>query len=219
MRITARPPAGPQHGGMDEIVVGGGWRDRIEELVGRRQDVRVLAGIIAALVLLALVLWSRGSEARIAPPARAPGPELTATPVAGILVHVAGAVRTPGLYEFPDGARVADAIESAGGPRKAADLGALNLAQVLTDGLKVSVPRRGEATAIPGETATEEAAVSVNAADEAALETIPGIGPVKAAAIVAYRTEHGPFGSVEELIEVTGIGPATLEALRPYVTL
>lgn len=209
---------------MDEIVVGGGWRDRIEELVGRRNDVRVLAGIIVALVLFALVLWSRGSEARIAPPARAPAADATATdstgtPAGGILVHIAGAVRAPGLYEFPEGARVADAIESAGGPRERADLGALNLAQVLTDGLKVDVPRKGEASAAPGDTATEEAVVSVNAADQAALETIPGIGPVKAAAIVAHRTDHGPFGSIEELIEVTGIGPATLETMRPYVTL
>lgn len=205
---------------MDEIVVSSGWRERIEELVGRRNDARVLAGIIAVLVLVALVLWSRGSEARIAPPAREPAPETTAPPPGGLLVHVAGAVRTPGLYEFPDGARVADAVESAGGPRRRADLGALNLAQLLTDGLKVTVPRRGETPmAGAGETASEEATVSVNAADQAALETIPGIGPVKAAAIVTHRSEHGPFGSLAELIEVTGIGPATLEAMRPYVTL
>lgn len=205
---------------MDDIVIPSGWRDRLEELAGHRNDVRILAAIIAVLVVVALVLWSRGSEARIAPPARAPAPDLTASPARGILVHVAGAVRAPGVYEFPEGARVADAIESAGGPRKGADLGALNLAQVLTDGLKVAVTRRGEApTTTAAETATEGAAVSINAADEAALETIPGIGPVKAAAIVAHRTEHGPFGSLAELIDVSGIGPATLEALRPYVTL
>lgn len=206
-------------GGMDEIVVGGGWRDRIDELVGRRRDVRVLAAIMAVLVLVALVVWSRGSEARIAPPARIPAPDLTATPAGGILVHVAGAVRAPGLYEFPEGARVADAVESAGGPRKGADLGALNLAQVLTDGLKVAVPRRGQPSEGIPEPATERPVVSINAAGEAELETIPGIGPVKAAAIVAHRAEHGPFGSIEELIEVTGIGPATLETVRPYVTL
>ncbi len=205
-------------------MVGGGWRDRIEELVGRRNEVRILAGIIVVLVLFALVLWSRGSEARIAPPARAPAADVTATDstgasAGGILVHIAGAVRAPGLYEFPEGARVADAVESAGGPRKGADLGALNLAQVLTDGLKITVPRRGQAPSVPGETATEDSTVSINAADQAALETIPGIGPVKGAAIVAHRTEHGPFASIEELIEVTGIGPATLDALRPYVTL
>ena len=145
-----------------------------------------------------------------------------------ILVHVAGAVHRPGLYEMPEGARIADAIELARGPRPVADLDALNLAEPLVDGQKIDVPKRGQSTAsttsattAPGvapPTATT-AMVNLNTADQVALEAIPGIGPVTATAIIAYRTEIGQFDSFEQLLEVTGIGPATLESMRPYVTL
>jgi competence protein ComEA len=136
-------------------------------------------------------------------------------------VHVAGAVRRPGLYEFASGDRTADAIKAAHGPTRRADLAALNLAAPLADGTQVLVPRRGESiaaapVATPG---APGALVNVNSADEAELELIPGIGPVKAAAIVEYRTQSGAFTALEELLDVTGIGPATLEAMRSYVTV
>jgi competence protein ComEA len=178
----------------------------------------------------------RGAPAVIAPPAQAPteaqaGALGGATPASTgvVLVHVAGAVRRPGLYELAAGARVADAIDSAGGPRRSADLDPINLAQVVSDAMKVEVPRRGEAVtapSIPGATPSLSAGetqasgvVSLNSADLTALESIPGIGPVKAGAILQYREEVGGFSSVEELLDVTGIGPATLESIRPYVTL
>lgn len=216
---------------VDEVVVPGGLKARLEEVVGRRVDTALIAGLVGALVLGGLLVWSRRPAAAIAPPATAPPlPAAGVTPVAaspsgGLLVHVAGAVARPGLYALPAGARVADAIEAAGGPGRKADLDLLNLAEPLVDGAKVEVLVRGAnppgavgaapASAGPAAPAT----VPLNSADQAALETIPGIGPVTAAAILAYRDEAGPFTSVEQLLEVSGIGPATLESVRPYVTL
>jgi competence protein ComEA len=210
---------------VEEIVVEDGWRARIESLARRRRDVWVVAVVIVALVLGALALKWRSPAPRIAPPARAPTVEASRSKM--VIVHVAGAVRNPGVYELEEGDRVADAIEVAGGPRRGADLGALNLAEVVADGTKVDVVRRGTAPAVaappaapvtPGAPAAG-AAIDINTADQPALETIPGIGPVKAAAILQFRTEQGSFTSIEQLLEVTGIGPATLEAIRPYVTL
>jgi competence protein ComEA len=196
-----------------------------------------IAAVVGIVVIVALLLWKRSAPAAVvAPPAEAPaaeGPAAVApAPVesssAPIFVHVAGAVRRPGLYELAPGARVADAIDAANGPLRRADVDALNLAEVLTDGVQVYVARRGEtppaessATASVGGGASPAApgVVDVNTADQAALEAIPGIGPVKAAAILQHRDEIGSFDSVEQLLDVTGIGPATLEAIRPYVAV
>ena len=216
-----------------EIIVETGWRDRLEAFAGRRRDSWVLLAVMAGAVVLGLVLWARGAPATVAPPARSAPRERNAfaAPVAPspepvLLVHVAGAVRRPGLYEMPAGARVADAVQAARGPTRRADLDALNLAEPLQDGLKVEVVRRGEipaAAASPPEsgtsTTTPAAPVNLNIADQASLATIPEIGPVTAAAILEYRTQVGSFSSVEELLEVSGVGPATLEAMRPYVTV
>jgi competence protein ComEA len=223
--------------GMDEIVVTPSWRERLERIRGSRKESWVLVAVIGAVILGALVLWTRGAPAVVAPPAQAPAEGAPAAEALGatapeggvVLVHVAGAVRRPGLYELPAGARVADAIDTAGGPRRNADLDTVNLAQVVSDAMKVEIPTRGQAVSAPpapgatpglavGGTAPA-GVVSLNSADLGALETIPGIGPVKAAAILQYRDEVGGFSSVEELLDVTGIGPATLESIRPYVTL
>jgi competence protein ComEA len=205
-----------EHTGVREIVVEEGWRERLERLGGRRRDVWIVVGVVALTVVIVSSLRARGQEV-VAPPAMAPAP--TASPTAPvILVHVAGAVRTPGLYELPSDARVADAVAAAGGPRRGADLDALNLAEVLADGLRIEVPKAGEAPATSS-APESESTISLNAADQAALETIPEIGPVTAAAIIAYREEIGSFSSVEQLLDVDGIGPATLEAILPYVTL
>jgi competence protein ComEA len=141
-----------------------------------------------------------------------------------VIVHVVGQVNDPGLVHLDSGARVAEAIEAAGGSTAEADLAALNLARVLTDGEQVRVPRPGEqvpaaadagaGVAGPGEGG---AAVDLNAADVGALDALPGIGPVLAQRIVDWRTEHGRFTTVDELGEVTGIGPAVLADLRELV--
>ena len=192
----------------------------------------VVAAVIVVAVAGSLLVWMRGAPASIAPPATAPpAPAPTATTAASdtqgstavpIYVHVAGAVRKPGLYELPTGTRVAGAIEAAGGPTKRADLDQVNLAEVLVDGIKLAVPERGEAVAaapVPAGTAAAPGLVNLNSADQAELETVPGVGPVTATAIIQHRTEIGSFTALEQLLDVTGIGPATLESLRPYVTL
>lgn len=140
-----------------------------------------------------------------------------------VVVDVAGKVRRPGIAVLPRGARVIDALNAAGGARKGVDLSTLNLARPLVDGeqLLVGVPN------VPGvaaESATEGGApsgalVNLNTATEAQLEELPGVGPVTAGAIISWREQHQGFGSIEELVEVDGIGEATLAKLAPLVTL
>jgi competence protein ComEA len=148
----------------------------------------------------------------------------TASPSASapVLVDVAGWVRRPGVYAFEAGARVIDAIEAAGGARSGAELSALNLAAPLVDGTQVLVPKAGEpppsGVAPPGGVAPG-GLVNVNTATAAELETLPGVGEVIAQAIIDHRTENGPFATVEELLDVTGIGDATLENIRELVTV
>jgi competence protein ComEA len=138
-----------------------------------------------------------------------------------LIVDVTGWVKQPGVYEFEAGARVIDAVERAGGAREGADLSLLNLAAALTDGQQILVPKEGQAVTAPGTLpgGTTGTQVNINTADPTALETLNGVGEVLAAAIVTYRDEHGPFTSVDQLEEVPGIGPSTLEELRDQVTV
>jgi len=144
----------------------------------------------------------------------------SATP-AELMVDVAGLVRKPGVYAFEPGARVIDAIRQAGGARPGADLTLLNLAAPLADGQQILVQKEGAGApgtgGLPGVGGTT--LININTADETTLETLNGVGPSLATAIIQYRTEHGPFASVDQLDDVSGIGPATLEKLRPQVTV
>lgn len=165
-----------------------------------------------------------GSAAPAASGSAAPSASGSVAPAAVVIVDVAGWVRKPGVYEFPAGARVIDAVEEAGGPREGAELTLLNLAAPLTDGQQILVPKEGEALAVPvtGGTAGTGAPgglININTADATAFEALNGIGEVLAGAIVQYRDEHGPFTSVDQLEEVPGIGPATLEEIRSQVTV
>jgi len=138
-----------------------------------------------------------------------------------LVVHIVGAVRRPGLYRLAEGARIDDAIRRAGGPTRRASLALLNLAAPLADGQQVVVPRIGDAvtaaTPSGGLPGSPSAPVHLNTATLAELDALPGVGPVTAANILAYRDDHGPFRSVDELDAVTGIGPARLEQLRELV--
>ncbi|MCL8024694.1 helix-hairpin-helix domain-containing protein [Nocardioides bruguierae] len=145
-----------------------------------------------------------------------------------VVVDVAGRVRRPGIAVLPAGSRVADALEAAGGARPGVDLTSLNLARVLVDGEQVLVgvePAAGAAASAlsspgagdPG--ASGGGLVNLNTADQATLETLPQVGPVTAASILAWRDEHGGFTSVDELLEVDGIGEATLAQIAPHVTV
>lgn len=147
---------------------------------------------------------------------------ITARPAAPVLVHVTGAVRKPGVYRIADDGRVQQAIRSAGGPIATADLTAVNLAAPLQDGQQVVVPERAQAT--PGGAAVTAApvatggTVSLATATADQLDALDGIGPTLAARIVAWRTEHGGFASVDQLLDVPGIGQTRLEAIRARLT-
>ena len=149
-------------------------------------------------------------------------PTASASPTTVILVDVAGWVRRPGVYEFAEGARVIDAIDAAGGARPGAVLSSLNLAAPLADGTQVLVPKESQSpptTETGSGTSGATGLVNVNSATNAELETLPGIGEVIAQAIVDHRTENGPFTSVEQLVDVSGIGDATLENIQELVTV
>lgn len=155
-------------------------------------------------------------------------------PPAGVVVHVSGAVKKAGVYRLSPDSRVADALEQAGGATEHADLDALNLAAPLHDGQQIHVPRKGETrTPVSGGVSSPRAAhnapktaaaapqfpINLNTADAEQLEAIPGIGPVLAQRIIEYRQTHGRFQSVDDLLEVHGIGAKRLESMRPYVTV
>jgi competence protein ComEA len=158
-------------------------------------------------------------------PQGTPSPSADATSAARqVVVDVAGRVRRPGVLRLPQGSRVVDAIRRAGGARHGVDLSALNLARVLTDGEQVVVGAAGSdaagATTPSGDGSTAAGPlVDLNTATEEQLETLPGVGPVTAQKILAWRQAHGAFTNVDELLEVDGIGDKTLADLTPYVTL
>lgn len=198
----------------------------------------IVLGVLAVALVLALhnrpTTVSAPEMVTRAAPAEHPGPEEgggaveapegsgeagPAAPEADLVVHVGGEVEDPGLYALPPGSRVADAVEEAGGARPEADLDLLNLARPLVDGEQVLVgvpPTAGE----PGGPAQGTGGlVDVNQADKALLETLPGVGPVIAENIIGYREEHGPFTSVDDLVNVNRIGEKMLTDLRPRVTV
>lgn len=163
-----------------------------------------------------LVAWAAISGSVVLLLIRRPPPPvqlIEQLPASEVVVQVDGEVLRPGLYHLPQGARVGDAIRAAGGPGTAADMSVINLARLLHDGDRVTVPARSR---VPG---TVPRALSLNAAGEGDLVSLPGIGPVLAQRIVEYRRRHGPFRRVEDLLQVEGIGPRLLERLRPLITV
>ncbi|MCW2844089.1 MAG: Helix-hairpin-helix repeat-containing competence protein ComEA [Nocardioides sp.] len=163
----------------------------------------------------------------VSPPPGAPRPvSATGTapePSGNVTVDVTGKVRHPGIAVLEAGSRVVDALEAAGGARPGVDLSTLNLARVLVDGeqILVGVPAAAgvAAAAAPSAGATGGPLVNLNTASQTELEELPDVGPVTAQAIIAWRTEHGGYTAVDELLEVDGIGDATLSKLAPYVTI
>lgn len=171
------------------------------------------------LVLVASAVVLVGAGALIA--ARRPAPSIRifeAPPARDLVVQVDGAVVRPGVYRLPTGARAADALAAAGGAAADADLSGVNQARLLHDGERLSVPLRRAAGEAPG--AVEPSGqVDLNSADADLLDRLPGIGPVLARRIVAYRDRAGPFHRVDDLLQVEGIGPRLLERLRPRVVV
>jgi competence protein ComEA len=206
-----------------------GWRARVEALLGRGplRTTHLVSLAVAALVVLgigtAVVVWvmrTPPATESIIPQATVASsvPAASADDGESMLVQAAGAVVSPGVYRLSGDARVVDVIDAAGGLAPGADPNRLSLAAKVSDGERVYVPSVGEAMpAAPSGAATDSGPIDLNSADEAALDALPGIGPATAKAIVAYRESHGPFASVDQLLEVRGIGPAKLDQLADLV--
>ncbi len=212
----------------------GDWPEAARPLRARWDELLDATGtgarsLVAGIGVLGLVLGALWWLTRQAPPpvestlplVEVTAPVATTTTVGPVFVHVAGAVLAPGVHELPPGSRVIDAVQASGGLASDAEAGAVNLAAELVDGSQVYVPRVGE---VPPPTASADSGgtddsgpVDLNPADASRLETLPGVGPATAAAIIDHRERNGPFTSVDGLLEVRGIGEAKLAALRDLV--
>lgn len=205
--------------------LGEGWRGEGWRREGwRGADARWRLGAGAA-VLLVLGAVAGGVAQRLI--ADVQPAVVVATPVGSasasaspeVVVDVQGAVAQPGVYRLPAGSRVLDAIARAGGTVAEAAPGALNLARPVVDGEQVLVLTEGEQAEVAATAPEAGGLVSLNRADQAALETLPRVGPALALAIIAHRDEHGPFTDIAQLDDVPGIGPAMLATITPLVTL
>ena len=183
-----------------------------------------LGGLLLGGVILLFFLPQRGEPIQlvtVTPESAA----LTSTTPSTVQVHVTGAVKNPGVYVLLENARNIDAITAAGGATSEADLERINLSEFIRDGQRVYVPYKGEPISTSERSSTISLSptvptlVNINTADADALMSLPGIGEVKAAAIIAYRETYGPFTSIEALLNVKGIGQSTLEGLREHITL
>jgi len=178
---------------------------------------------IGAAVVLALVVLSAAVGLGILRGQAAPSESLsvtdvaTAEPAGDVYVHVLGAVAAPGLYVLDQNARLVDAVAAAGGTSDDADLAGVNLARVLEDGEQIVVPTVGAAPLAPGAAPPGDDRIDLNTADQAALETLPRIGPAIAERIISWRDENGRFRSVDDLLAVPGIGEKLLAGLRDGV--
>ncbi|MEX0789232.1 MAG: helix-hairpin-helix domain-containing protein [Actinomycetota bacterium] len=152
-----------------------------------------------------------------------PEASASASPLKQVVVHVSGQVTTPGVYALPEGSRVQDALAAAGGPLGESDANALNLAAVVADGQKVTVPKPGEAVPMDagagGESGMPGGKINLNLATPAQLEELPGVGPVLAERIVSHRQTKGRFTSPRQLMEVSGFGPKKYESLKDQITV
>jgi len=184
----------------------------------------VVCGLLGAGLLFLVSSQPRGQPITLLPPP---------TPIP-IMVHITGAVIHPGVYSLPPGSRLQDVIQAAGGASQDADLEAVNLAGFLEDGNNLSIPTiqiippTVEAPATPessrggDETSlfpNPDRPININTANQAELESLPGIGPVLAQKIIAYRTANGPFTTIEDIIDVSGIGSSTFELIKDLITV
>ena len=191
--------------------------------VGEENPRQVTAKLLSQMVLIAAMLAAVAGAVFLLIRGVSPGGAFevvlpTAVPAAELKVYVSGAIRNPGVYAAEEGDRLDQLIEAAGGPNEDADLAVVNLAVRVKDEDHWYIPRVGEAPQASVAQATRPSGkIDLNSATLDELESLPGIGEVKAQAIIRYREANGPFPSVEDLLDVRGIGPATLEAIRDLV--
>jgi competence protein ComEA len=187
--------------------------------------ISIAASLLAAGILLLLSRPMRGQPVTLQP---AP----TETDIPLLLVHIAGAVKAPGVYELPPGSRLRDALQAAGGVKKGADTQHLNQAARLEDGQYLFVPYLEIDLIIPSAVPQEipvlpgrsseiniDGPVNINTATQEALETLPGVGPVIAQRIIEYRQANGPFQTIEDIQKVKGIGTKTFEKMQGLITV
>lgn len=200
-----------------EALVPQRWRGRFE--LGPWHVVTVLVAVCGALAV-ATWLTLRHQPHLVAEPVP-PGstPAAVAAPAANVTVDVEGAVRRPGIVVLSSGARVVDAIRAAGGVVHPDQTAGLNLASVLNDGQQVVVGPAPTGADPPRGASARGDMVNLNTASADELDAIPGVGPVTADSIVAWRREHGSFRTVDELLEVDGIGPGKFAKIKPHVTV
>ena len=190
----------------------------------------ILLGIMAGFALAGLLFFvarAPAGEAIVLQPAPTKSP---------IAVHVIGAVPRPGLYEFVEGVRVQDAIDAAGGLLASANVDSINLAALLEDGQQLNIPYKSGEEPTPGsisedplELPNDEEPVSteapdvelinINTASLEELDSLPGIGPTIAQRIIDYRDENGPFNTIEDIQNVSGIGPSTFDEIKDLITV
>ncbi|HQX17749.1 MAG TPA: ComEA family DNA-binding protein [Anaerolineales bacterium] len=175
----------------------------------------VLFGLFIAVVVWVVARNPSGQAVTLRPvPTEAP-----------IVVHITGAVPRPGVYALPQGARVQDAISAAGGFLADADKTGINLARLIEDGEKLDIPLAEgsslvvEPVSVPTEPAASTELIDINSASQSELETLPGIGPTTARKIIDYREENGPFQAIEDIMNVSGIGPGTYERMKDLITV
>ncbi len=192
-----------------------GWSERAKGIL-----FFILIALTVAGVVVFQVLRPEPPPLILESPTPPPLPSATPTP-RPLRVYVSGAVHHPDVYTLPPDSIVKDAIVAAGGATDEADLDRINLALPLADTQHVYVPRRGEENPpvqLPSKQPAAEGKVNINTADQAELETLPGIGPSLAKRIVDYRQAHGPFARIEDIMNVSGIGPALFEKMRDLIT-
>lgn len=177
----------------------------------------IALGLVCGLLAAGLILLV-SSPPRGVPIALSPKPT-----IAPMIVHVSGAVVAPGVYEIPLNSRVHHAIQMAGGSLPNANLQAINLADKVIDGQKIIVPALedtiGKTASSSPKPAEQSSPININTANQSELETLPGIGPAKAAAIIEYRTTNGPFQSLEDLMQIPGIGSNICEEIKDLIII
>ena len=201
--------------------------------VGVRRIVAGIVGVVCCAGVAWFVLRPTPTPVDLVLP-RATVVSPPPTVESNVVVHVTGAVRRPGVYTVPASSRIVDALDAAGGATESADLERINLAQTVTDAEQIHIPRRlpsaPRATVAPrlrprpqastvGTTVAGRRTVNINTASAAQLEALTGVGPALAKSIVTHRSQKGPFARVDDLLNVPGIGPSKLAAMRDEVTV
>lgn len=187
----------------------------------RRARVSIGAAVVLGLIVLSIAVGVGIMRGQAAPSETVPlgSDAATTAPSGELYVHVLGAVHKPGLYVLDLDARLVDAIAAAGGTTDDADLTAINLARLLTDGEQIIVPVIGAVDTAPGaeDPASSDGLIDLNSADQSALEALPRIGPALAQRIIDWREQNGRFTSVDDLLAVPGIGEKLLAGMRDLV--